>query len=129
MRMVSAEQGQEAIRQINEIHGHNVGLREGYVASYLGSGNEASVWVARMASPAEARSLVDQMTERIRPNKPYFTDLQQVQKEGSQMNDLHHDYAGPKHLPNIAISWLNDPSAGVNKLGFNDILRLDTRVG
>ncbi|MBI2865303.1 MAG: hypothetical protein HYX94_12160 [Chloroflexi bacterium] len=106
--LIEVQMGREAIAQINQMHGHNVGLRAGYIASYGGGGHNTSVWVARMDNPADAKSLIDQMTDMIRPNKPYFTDLRQVEKEGKTVFSVNS--GGQKHYyyqVSNSVVWLS----------------------
>lgn len=86
MRLTNSQQGREAVAQINSLHGTDVGVEDGYIASYVGGGNQATLWVARTASPTEAKRLIDLMTEKIgagpSSGKAIFTDLQEFQREG-----------------------------------------------
>ena len=86
MRLLDSQRGKEAVAQINKLHGTDVGIDDGYIASYVGGGNQVMLWVARTASPNEAKRLIDLMNEKSKASSSsasaVFTDLQDLQKEG-----------------------------------------------
>ena len=57
--------GEQALKEINQLHGKSVGVHEGYKAKYSKDGESVTFWVAVVANESEARKLTADMTGKI----------------------------------------------------------------
>lgn len=74
--------GPQAMAEIRELHGKEVGLARGWIAHY---GQNATVWFGEARDEATAIGLIDAMTGRIRAGNQYFKNLQEIQVNGRQV--------------------------------------------
>jgi hypothetical protein len=77
--------GPEAVSQMSKLHGKGVGVVDGYIAHYQGSGGGAVLYVGRMGSVENAVALNQQMVDRIAVGNPMFTDLSSLTVEGTEV--------------------------------------------
>lgn len=73
LKLLHALQGEEALQEINRLHGKEVGGKDGYVAHYEKDGAVAMLYLAQASSTAEAAGRLKQMSERIeRGESPFY---------------------------------------------------------
>ncbi|MDL1956088.1 MAG: hypothetical protein LWW95_03420 [Candidatus Desulfofervidus auxilii] len=60
--------GQEAIAEVNRLHGKEIHVKNAWVAYYRGNGHEATIWISEAFNPKEAKSQTEIMMEKIRKN-------------------------------------------------------------
>ncbi|TAK34055.1 MAG: hypothetical protein EPO21_10885 [Chloroflexota bacterium] len=72
--------GDQAIAQLRQMHGKGVGIQGGWIAHYDGG---ATIWYGTTSSEAEARALIESMTNRISQGNPTFQDLQTLTIQGT----------------------------------------------
>ncbi|WP_147819642.1 hypothetical protein [Salidesulfovibrio onnuriiensis] len=65
--------GQDALLQINKLHGQAILARDGVVATYAGPGKPLMVWISRAGSEKEARRQAGEMVHRMyeNPESPF----------------------------------------------------------
>ena len=74
--------GDEAIAQLQQMHGKGVGIRNGWIAQYDGGG---VIWYGVAGSDSEAQSLIEGMTNRIAQGNQTFTDLKTLDLPNSKL--------------------------------------------
>jgi len=75
LKLLHALQGKEALREINRLHGKEVGGEDGYVAHYEKEGAVAMLYLAQASSTAQAARQLKQMSDRIRRGDSPFYHL------------------------------------------------------
>ena len=71
--LLHASQGKEALREINRLHGKEVGTEDGYVAHYEKDGAAAMLYLAQASSTDQAARQLKQMSDRIqRGGSPFY---------------------------------------------------------
>ncbi len=81
LSLVRLTQGEEAKVAIDRMHGTDIKIKEGYIAMYGGTAGNATLWVSESENQAEARHLLNLMTEKIKDGNEFFSNLQS-HKEG-----------------------------------------------
>ncbi|MDP2935826.1 MAG: hypothetical protein Q8O86_04985 [Dehalococcoidia bacterium] len=79
LRRTETMTGPQALAELQELHGKDVGVAGGWIAHY---GKEATVWMGEARDEATAIQLLEAMTRRIQAGNQYFTGLKQLQVEG-----------------------------------------------
>lgn len=82
MRLVKHVEGRDAVSQMDQLHGTDIGVTDGYTAEYAGAGQRLMVWYGRTRNEAAAAELLRMMTEKIGAGNPTFTGLQVMTLEG-----------------------------------------------
>lgn len=75
LELAHALRGEQALREIDRLHGKRLGAQDGYVAHYEKEGAAAMLYLARASSPAQADRQLEQMSDRIRRGDTPFNDL------------------------------------------------------
>ncbi|MBI3068610.1 MAG: hypothetical protein HYY79_06980 [Betaproteobacteria bacterium] len=75
LKLLHALQGKEALREINRLHGKELGGKDGYVAHYEKDGAVAMLYLAQASSTAQAARQLKQMSDRIRRGDSPFYHL------------------------------------------------------
>lgn len=75
LKLSHALQGKEALRDINRLHGKEVGAKDGYVAHYEKNGAVAMLYLAQASSTAQAARQLKQMSNRIQKGDSPFYHL------------------------------------------------------
>ena len=75
LKLLHALQGKEALREINRLHGKEVGGKAGYVAHYEKEGAVAMLYLAQASSTARAARQLKQMSDRIQKGDSPFYHL------------------------------------------------------
>lgn len=79
LRLMRALTGRDALADLRQMHGLDLGLTGGYVAYYE---KRATVWVGDTESEQQAQSLITAMTDRIGAGNRVFTNLRPVKIDG-----------------------------------------------
>ncbi len=68
--------GNEALSQMSELHGKDVGLSGGFIAYYGAGSRQGVIWLGETQNVGQAQRLNEAMTARIKAGNAYFTNLQ-----------------------------------------------------
>jgi hypothetical protein len=90
--------GQEAIKSIEELHGTEIEIVDGFVAKYGGGDRKVEIWVSQAKSEQAASQQVDLMTEMIMKNSDMFAKpsafqikgIRFFQTQGMGMNNYYY---------------------------------------
>jgi len=107
MKLVKHLEGKEAVSQMNQLHGTDIGVTGGFLAEYAGASQRLSVWVGKTNGEAAAAELLRIMTDKIAAGNPTFTGLQKSTLEGKtvfsvQSREGRHYY----YQSGDAVVWL-----------------------
>lgn len=69
--------GEEALREIERLHGKKINVKEGYVAHYEGRESKAMLYISRASSGPQAKGQIKRMAERIRKGGTPFYHLKE----------------------------------------------------
>ncbi|TAK32635.1 MAG: hypothetical protein EPO21_14900 [Chloroflexota bacterium] len=109
-RLTDVVRGEEAITQLRQLHGKDIGMTAGWIGFYQ---QNATVWVAAAGSEAQATQLLDSMNRRIGAGNGPFTNLQQQNVNGQTIYTVvgqgqrHYYYQQGK-----LVIWLAAPKGG-----------------
>jgi hypothetical protein len=98
LKLSELTKGEKAAELINALHRSAIVGEQNVVAHYQGRG-EVTLYVSRMASKPEARSLFDSMSQRLAGNPSPFGHSRQVKRQGILMRSvtglgqLHYTFA------------------------------------
>ena len=68
LELVKLVEGEEAIRQIDKLHGKPLAVLRGYIAHYEGNHEKATLWVSEAESEEAAQEQVDVMLQKMKDN-------------------------------------------------------------
>ncbi len=107
MKLVKMAEGKAAVAQMDQLHGTDVGVVDGYTAEYSRPGHKLTVWYGRTGGEEAAAELLRVMTEKIGKGNPMFTGLQKLTVEGKvvfsvKSSDSSHFY----YQSGDAVVWL-----------------------
>ncbi len=87
LKLVSHEEGPEALADINRLHGTEISLKDAFIADYAApyGGKHMMVWVGEAGSRAAAEDLIDRMVKGISKGGSGFTNPRQVQVAGQEI--------------------------------------------
>lgn len=74
--------GQEAINSINQLHGMNIEIVQGYVANYGSGSQQVKVWVSEVENTEAAANQVQRMTQKIANESDVYTEPAVFQIKG-----------------------------------------------
>jgi len=107
LKLVHALQGTEALREIDRLHGKEVGGTEGYVAHYKTNGSVAMLYLARAPSAAQAARQLGQMRNKIKKGGSSFYHLETSKKRGITLfSALGHGQIKYFYQLNTGVRWL-----------------------
>ena len=75
LRLLHSTEGKEALREINRLHGKDLGARDGYVAHYQKDGVVAMLYLAQASSTGQAGRQLERMSDRIKRGASPFYHL------------------------------------------------------
>lgn len=75
-------QGEQALREIDRLHGKKIRVKEGYVAHYEANGNKAMLYVSEAYLEFLAARQLESMADGIRKGNTPFFHLKESQREG-----------------------------------------------
>lgn len=85
LSLVSEVKGAEALAAINQLHGQEIDVINGYLADYRAAGAQARLWVAIASDGAAAEALTKRMTEKIGEGNSLFTGLTSLSVDGRKV--------------------------------------------
>lgn len=95
--------GEEALREIERLHGKKINVKEGYVAHYEKGESKAMLYISRVSSGSQAEGQVKRMAEGIRKGGTPFYHLKESRRDGINLysaiglGQIHYFYrTGPK---------------------------------
>ena len=68
LELVNLIEGEEAIEQIDKLHGKSLNVIKGYIAHYQGNHEKATLWVSEAESEGAAQEQVDVMLQKMKDN-------------------------------------------------------------
>ncbi len=74
--------GEEALREIERLHGKKINVKEGYVAHYEGGESKAMLYISRASSGSQEEGQVKRMAEGIRKGGTPFYHLKGSRQDG-----------------------------------------------
>lgn len=105
MKLASVVEGQQALAQVNQLHGTNLGLKSAYIAEYSHTFNpyhandeKATVWVGKSDSGGAALALLERMRGGIAKGGSPFSTPEKMTVAGQEvykvegMGDTHFFY-------------------------------------
>ena len=107
LEFLHALRGKEALRQINRLHGKELGGKDGYVAHYEKDGAVAMLYLAQASSTAQASRQLERMSDRIRRGDSPFYHLKRSSQGGIRLysalgqGQIHYFYQRDS-----AVLWL-----------------------
>ena len=86
LTLVELLEGEEAIKQINNLHGKSINVVRGFIAHYEGDHQKAVVWVSEAESDALAQDQVEVMIDKMKntPGSP-FRNYRILERQGRQV--------------------------------------------
>jgi hypothetical protein len=86
LTLVKLFEGEEAIKEINKLHGKSIKVVRGFVAHYEGDHQKAAVWVSEAESEALAKDQVEMMIDKMKSNtRAPFRNYRTLEKQGCQV--------------------------------------------
>lgn len=117
MKLASVVEGQQALAQVYQLHGVNLGLASAYIAEYSHTFNpyhandeRATVWVGKADSSGTAAALLERMRSGIAKGGSPFSSPEKLTVDGQEifrtegMGDTHFFYQSP--LKQEEVVWL-----------------------
>jgi hypothetical protein len=86
LERVKLVEGEEAIRQINKLHGKPIDVVRGFIAEYQGDHSKATTWVSEAQTAEMAEDQVVVMLEKMKSNpRSPFSNYQAVERRGTHV--------------------------------------------
>lgn len=85
LQLVGVTEGSEALSQINKLHGTNIDLVSGYIATYAGGDGHAMVWVGGAESRETAEELTARMVKGIEKGNTGFSNPRKLTVAGHEV--------------------------------------------
>lgn len=117
MKLASVVEGQQALTQVYQLHGMNLGLVSAYIAEYSHTFNpyhsndeRATVWVGKADGSQTAAALLTRMRQGIEKGGSPFSMPEQLTVDGHDvfrvegMGDTHFFYNSP--VKGDQVVWL-----------------------
>lgn len=126
LSLVEQKTGSEAMKSVSQMHGLDVGLVDGEIATYAGTGGGGQqrviIWVGRAKGATEAESLLVLMRDRMTANPGAFSKPQAF-----QIKDTVYYYASGGGMTNYFYQ-LGDRVVWVGLTGVNEAGALEEIV-
>lgn len=123
LSMTDTMTGDEAKREVNQLHGLNITLQDAWIGHY--GGQRATVWVSVSPTENDSTYLMSTMIGKIRQGNPYFGNLQEMAIDGQKIFSLNAR-DGQKHYVyqvDRRVIWIAAPAG--NEMPFvQEALRL-----
>lgn len=125
LKRVSLLTGEDAMRQMRGLHGKDIGVVDGYLATYRDNGEEMTLWVGVAGTEPDAEELLVRMAAAISRGGTPFSPPSRVTMGGQQMfsvlgkNDMNYFF---KQAHSVVWVTLVNSAKPVNRL--NDILKV-----
>ena len=111
----SLVEGDEAMSQVDRMHGLGIAMTGAYIAEYALGSEKAIVWVGTAESAAAATDLLDRMVAAIADGGPVFGDLQKQSFSGQEVFQVEgpggHHYFYVSSLSSELVVWLTIDAA------------------
>ena len=108
LELAELVEGDEAVAQVGQLHGIDVGLTGAYIARYASGGQRSTVWVGETENDPAAVELTDRMVQAIgRGNSP-FSNIQRLSIAGHEVYQV--DGPGGVHFlyySGTKVVWLS----------------------
>jgi hypothetical protein len=118
--LVSVVQGDEAMNQVDRMHGLGIAMRDAYIAEYSLGSEKATVWVGIARDAAAATELLDRMVVTIADGNPVFSNLRKRDFSGQEVFQVDgpggHHYFYASNMSSALVVWLTidaDDSASI----------------
>jgi hypothetical protein len=85
LQLVGKVQGEEALREIDQLHGLGIEMEDAYVVRYVRGNEKGTVWVGITSDRAAAADLTDRMRVAIEDGNEAFGEVQAVTVAGQDI--------------------------------------------
>jgi hypothetical protein len=85
LQLVGKVQGEEALREIEQLHGLGIEMEDAYVVRYVRGNEKGTVWVGITSGRAAAADLTDRMRVAIEDGNEAFGEVQAVTVAGQDI--------------------------------------------
>jgi hypothetical protein len=85
LQLVGKVQGEEALREIDQLHGLGIEMQDAYVVRYVRGNEKGTVWVGITSDKAAAADLTDRMWVAIEDGNEAFGEVQAVTVAGQDI--------------------------------------------
>ena len=85
LQLVGKVQGEEALREIDQLHGLGVEMEDAYVVRYVRGSEKGTVWVGITSGSAAAADLTERMRAAIEDGSDAFGDVREVTVAGQDV--------------------------------------------
>ncbi|NIS71011.1 MAG: hypothetical protein GTO12_19355 [Proteobacteria bacterium] len=83
LRLEQFQSGEEARREIDQLHGKRINFRAGYIGTYGGADGKAKLWVSDYDSENEAIEAIGRMAQRLQTSEERgFWHFREIAIEG-----------------------------------------------
>jgi hypothetical protein len=69
MRLEKVQSGEEARREIDRLHGKQIGFLRGYIGTYAAENGSGQLWVSEHGSEREATEAIERMAQTMKQAK------------------------------------------------------------
>lgn len=107
LSLTTYSEGQNAIKDINKLHGKEIQIKDGYVLTYKGNDKKATIWVSDSGSRGEADLLLSQMAQRLKNDSKLFAHYLETEIKKSKIYSVVG--MGQKHFffqKGIRLFWI-----------------------
>ena len=116
LTLVELLEGEEAIKQINKLHGKSIKVVRGFIAHYEGDHQKAALWVSEAESDALAQDQIGVMIDKMKSNpRSPFSNYRTLERQGHQvmafdgMRQVHYVFReGPW------VYWISADDTGID---------------
>lgn len=118
LKLARLIEGEEALSQINRLHGTSIGLKKAFIAEYQPAygGEHLMVWAGEASSEAAAEELIRLMVEGIKRGGAGFANPREVQMAGHTHWQADGDGGGfffyRSREPGDRVVWLTIQGGG-----------------
>ena len=81
LQLGHSSQGEEAVAEINRLHGKEIEMKNGYLAHYESDRTKAVLYISEFDSEDQAREQIDKMKKKIGKGSKGFAPLQELEVE------------------------------------------------
>ncbi len=113
LEQVQLVTGEEARRQVDQLHGLSIPVKDAYVVTYAGGQEKVVLWVTVSGTAREAEELLSKMVEKMQDTENFtppqaFQVRNQVIYSSSGIGMNHYFFARGKELFWVAVSSSRD---------------------
>jgi hypothetical protein len=96
LKRLELVEGEEALKEINQLHGKTIQAKRGFIARYENGHEKATIWVSEAASQDAARDQVSVMLDKMKSN-PRSPFLNYRTLDGQESPVVAFDGLGQTH--------------------------------